>query len=391
MNTKVLKSGDYMKKGYNKILILEIILLIFLLFNSFVFKMANVYVVTALLVPFLILTFMLMGFEKENFRNKKDVLLNIIICLLIYYFVTYFLGLFTGFIRTSYSLSFINIIKNIFPVILLIVVSELLRYELFTKSKGNIPCFAIGYVVFVLIDVNLSVHMYDVTSYLGLTKMICLVVFPSVTKNILLIYLTQKVGYSNAIVYRLLTDLSTYLLPIFPDFGEYINVLLKTVLPVAIMARLNNMFNYYELRKIKSSKYNRRKLIIYTFITIALFVIVTLTSGLFTYQALTIGSGSMSPKIEKGDIVILKKVKKSELKTINKGDVLVYNHDDKIIVHRVVEILNANGQTSFITKGDNNDTKDSWVIKEDEVIGTVKLKIKYLGMPTVALNELLNK
>lgn len=380
-----------MKKGYNKILILEIILLIFLLFNSFVFKMANVYVVTALLVPFLILTFVLMGFEKENFRNKKDVLLNIIICLLIYYFVTYFLGLFTGFIRTSYSLSFINIIKNIFPVILLIVVSELLRYELFTKSKGNIPCFAIGYVVFVLIDVNLSVHMYDVTSYLGLTKMICLVVFPSVTKNILLIYLTQKVGYANAIVYRLLTDLSTYLLPIFPDFGEYINVLLKTVLPVAIMARLNNMFNYYELRKIKSSKYNRRKLIIYTFITIALFVIVTLTSGLFTYQALTIGSGSMSPKIEKGDIVILKKVKKSELKTINKGDVLVYNHDDKIIVHRVVEILNANGQTSFITKGDNNDTKDSWVIKEDEVIGIVKLKIKYLGMPTVALNELLNK
>lgn len=380
-----------MKKGYNKILILEIILLIFLLFNSFVFKMANVYVVTALLVPFLILTIVLMGFEKENFRNKKDVLLNIIICLLIYYFVTYFLGLFTGFIRTSYSLSFINIIKNIFPVILLIVVSELLRYELFTKSKGNIPCFAIGYVVFVLIDVNLSVHMYDVTSYLGLTKMICLVVFPSVTKNILLIYLTQKVGYANAIVYRLLTDLSTYLLPIFPDFGEYINVLLKTILPVAIMARLNNMFNYYELRKIKSSKYNRRKLIIYTFITIALFVIVTLTSGLFTYQALTIGSGSMSPKIEKGDIVILKKVKKSELKTINKGDVLVYNHDDKIIVHRVVEILNANGQTSFITKGDNNDTKDSWVIKEDEVIGTVKLKIKYLGMPTVALNELLNK
>ena len=380
-----------MKKGYNKILILEIILLIFLLFNSFVFKTANVYVVTALLVPFLILTIVLMGFEKENFRNKKDVLLNIIICLLIYYFVTYFLGLFTGFIRTSYSLSFINIIKNIFPVILLIVVSELLRYELFTKSKGNIPCFAIGYVVFVLIDVNLSVHMYDVTSYLGLTKMICLVVFPSVTKNILLIYLTQKVGYANAIVYRLLTDLSTYLLPIFPDFGEYINVLLKTVLPVAIMARLNNMFNYYELRKIKSSKYNRRKLIIYTFITIALFVIVMLTSGLFTYQALTIGSGSMSPKIEKGDIVILKKVKKSELKTINKGDVLVYNHDDKIIVHRVVEILNANGQTSFITKGDNNDTKDSWVIKEDEVIGTVKLKIKYLGMPTVALNELLNK
>lgn len=380
-----------MKKGYGKIITLEIVLLIVLLFNSFVFKMSNMYEVSLILVPFLILMVVLTGFEKENFRNKKDVLLNIIICIFIYYFLTYLLGLFTGFIKTSYSLSIINIIKNIFPVILLIIISELLRYEFFTKSKGNIPCFIIGYILFILIDVNLLIHMYDVTSYLGLTKMICLVVFPSITKNIFLIYLTCKVGYTNAIVYRLLTDLSIYLLPLFPDFGEYINVLLKTALPIVIMLKTNNMFDYFELRKIKTSRYNNRKLILYSGITALLLIVVTLTSGLFTYQALTIGSSSMSPKIQKGDIVILRKVKKAEINTIKKGDVLVHNHDNKIIVHRVVEILNINGKFNYITKGDNNDTKDAWVIKENEVIGIVKFKIKYLGMPTVALNELLNK
>ena len=78
-NTKVLKSGDWMKKGFNKILILEIILLIFLLFNSFVFKIANTYVVTSIILPFLILMIVLTGFEKDNFRYKKDVLLNILI------------------------------------------------------------------------------------------------------------------------------------------------------------------------------------------------------------------------------------------------------------------------------------------------------------------------
>lgn len=380
-----------MKKGYGKIITLEIVLLIVLLFNSFVFKMSNMYEVSLILVPFLILMVVLTGFEKENFRNKKDILLNIIICIFIYYFLTYLLGLFTGFIKTSYSLSIINIIKNIFPVILLIIISELLRYEFFTKSKGNIPCFIIGYILFILIDVNLLIHMYDVTSYLGLTKMICLVVFPSITKNIFLIYLTCKVGYTNAIVYRLLTDLSIYLLPLFPDFGEYINVLLKTALPIVIMLKTNNMFDYFELRKIKTSRYNNRKLILYSGITALLLIVVTLTSGLFTYQALTIGSSSMSPKIQKGDIVILRKVKKAEINTIKKGDVLVHNHDNKIIVHRVVEILNINGKFNYITKGDNNDTKDAWVIKENEVIGIVKFKIKYLGMPTVALNELLNK
>lgn len=390
-NTKVLKSGDWMKKGFNKILILEIILLIFLLFNSFVFKIANMYVISGIMLPFLILMIVLNGFEKDNYRYKKDVLLNIIIFLLMYYFITYFLGLFSGFVKSSYSLSFINIIKNTFPVIALILISELMRYVLFNKTKRNLPCLIIGCLLFVMVDVNTMVHIYDVKTALGITKMICLVVFPSITKNIFLTYLTMKVGYKNGIIYRLITELSTYLLPIFPDFGEYINVLLKTVLPIAIMARLNNMFNYYSVRKIKDSRYNNRKLVLYSVITFALLTIVLLTSGLFTYQALTIGSGSMSPAIEKGDVIILKSMKNEEARKIKKGDVLVYNHDNKIIVHRVIKKSN-NGETiSFKTKGDYNNAKDSWIVKQEEVIGIVKFRIRWVGMPTVALNELLNK
>lgn len=390
-NTKVLKSGDWMKKGFNKILILEIILLIFLLFNSFVFKIANMYVISGIMLPFLILMIVLNGFEKDNYRYKKDVLLNIIIFLLMYYFITYFLGLFSGFVKSSYSLSFINIIKNTFPVIALILISELMRYVLFNKTKRNLPCLIIGCLLFVMVDVNTIVHIYDVKTALGITKMICLVVFPSITKNIFLTYLTMKVGYKNGIIYRLITELSTYLLPIFPDFGEYINVLLKTVLPIAIMARLNNMFNYYSVRKIKDSRYNNRKLVLYSFITFALLTIVLLTSGLFTYQALTIGSGSMSPAIEKGDVIVLKSMKNEEARKIKKGDVLVYNHDNKIIVHRVIKKSN-NGETiSFKTKGDYNNAKDSWTVKQEDVIGIVKFRIRWVGMPTVALNELLNK
>ena len=390
-NTKVLKSGDWMKKGFNKILILEIILLIFLLFNSFVFKIANMYVISGIMLPFLILMIVLNGFEKDNYRYKKDVLLNIIIFLLMYYFITYFLGLFSGFVKSSYSLSFINIIKNTFPVIALILISELMRYVLFNKTKRNLPCLIIGCLLFVMVDVNTMVHIYDVKTALGITKMICLVVFPSITKNIFLTYLAMKVGYKNGIIYRLITELSTYLLPIFPDFGEYINVLLKTVLPIAIMARLNNMFNYYSVRKIKDSRYNNRKLVLYSFITFALLTIVLLTSGLFTYQALTIGSGSMSPAIEKGDVIVLKSMKNEEARKIKKGDVLVYNHDNKIIVHRVIKKSN-NGETiSFKTKGDYNNAKDSWTVKQEDVIGIVKFRIRWVGMPTVALNELLNK
>lgn len=391
LNIKVLKSGDWMKKGYQKILITQIILLIFLLFNSFIFKISNIYMLVGITLLFLFLLLFLFGFEKDKFRYKKDVLLNILIILLIYYFVTYFLGFFTGFIRTSYSLLIVNIIKNIFPVILLILSCELLRYEIITKSKDNVSCLIVSVILFVMVDVNLMSHLYDITSALGLTKMVCLVIFPSITKNILLSYLNIKVGYQSAIFYRLITELSIYLFPIFPDFGEYLNVLLKTALPMIIMARINNMFNYYEVRKIKDSRYNNRKLLFYSIITAVLLVIVILTSGLFKYQALTIGSGSMSPKIEKGDIIILKSVKNFEIDKLKKGDVLVYNQDNKIIVHRIVKIFKVNNKKKFITKGDHNDTKDSWIVKEEDVIGVVKFRIKWIGMPTVALNELLNK
>lgn len=381
----------WFKKSYNRILTIDVILLIVLLFNSFVFKIAKLWEISLILLPFLIISIIVLGYEKETYRNKKDVLINLLIFILIYYFITYILGLLTGFVKTGYSLAFVHIVKNIFPLIILIVISEILRYILFSKSKGSIVCYIIGFLIFVLIDINMMVHLYNVFNYAGLTKMICLVVFPSITKNLMLIYLTRNVGYTNGIVYRLLTELGTYLLPIFPDFGEYINVLIKTVLPIIIMVRINTMFNYFDERKIISSRYNNKKMLSYTIITILLFIIVTLTSGYFKYQALSIGSGSMSPKIEKGDVVIVKKVAKNKLYTIKKGDVLVYNHDNRIIVHRVVKIIKVKGKINFMTKGDNNNANDSWVIKENEIIGITEFRIKWIGMPTVALNELINR
>lgn len=380
-----------MKKGLDKIIILEIFLLISLLFNSFVFKIANTYVIAGILGIFLIITFVLLGFERNNYRNKKDALLIVIISLLSYYFITYFLGAFFSFYKTAYSLTPINIIKNTFPVILLISISELFRYNILTKSRNDSISIVLCIIIFVLVDINTSIHLYDVTTSLGLTKMICLVIFPSITKNILLNYTTIKVGYQSSLVYRYVMELNEYLLPIFPNFGEYINITLKTVLPIFILFRLNNMFSYYEDRKITTSRYTKKKLTLYSVITFSLLVIVMLTSGMFKYQALAIGSNSMAKEIEIGDVVIVRKTKQSEIVNIKKGTILVYNHDKKIIVHRIVKVINNNGNISFITKGDNNNANDSWTVSSNDVIGTTRFKIKYIGMPTVMLNDLLNK
>ncbi len=377
----------------NKLIyILQFILIIILILNTFLFKITNLYEIAGIILIFLVLFIYAIGFKKDNFRYKKDIFLNILIILLIYYFTTYFLGIFFGFVKTSYSLSIINIIKNIFPVILLIILSELLRYVIFNRSKNTIFYIIINFIIFLLIDINANSSIYNFTSIADIVKLTCQVIFPSITKNIFLIYLTAKVGFKIPILYRLLMELNIYLIPISPDFGEYINILIKTLIPILIMVKINNLYNYNNIRKVKNIRKDAKKSkIIYTVISILLLIIISLNSGLFKYQSLTIGSGSMTPKIRKGDIVVLRKYKINELNRINKGDILVYKHDNKIIVHRVVKIYNEEENFSFRTKGDNNKVKDSWIVEGKEIVGIVKFKISFLGYPTVKLNELMRR
>ena len=386
--TKVLKSGDRMKKGNIKLLILQLVLLIFLLFNSFVFKIANQYILFGILTIFTVLSIFMIGYEKDNFRNKKDIFFNILIILLVYYFTTYILGIFVGFLKNGYSLSIRNIFLNTFSVILIITISEFLRYILLCKCKTNKVHIVLNIIIFILIDVNMKIGNYELTSMLGLTKMACLVIFPSITKNLLMTYLSVNVGYKNNLFYRYVTELSVYLFPLFPDFGDYIDTVLKIVLPVIILVKVNNLYSYFKERRIINSHYNKRKLLLYSAITIVLFAIVMLTSGLFSYQLIAVGSDSMKPKISMGDTVIVKKVKAYDVK---KGDILIFKHDNKIIIHRVIKILNIEDKLYFVTKGDSNEKADSYVTHEDDVIGISKFKIKYIGIPTVELNKILER
>lgn len=369
-----------------------IIFTTFLFVNSFVFKIKNTYVFFGILVLLSIVTYFAIGYERETQRNKKDVLLNLSSYFLIYFLVTYILGLATGFLRTAYSLRLADIFGNIFPYLIIILAREFFRYLYFCKAKSSKVLIILGMLFFILLDVNLNIHLYNTAKLEGIVKIICLVIFPSITKNILLSYLTVRAGYKNAIFYSCVMELNKFIFPIFPDFGEYIVTLINVIFPLGVLYGINEKFKFNEKRKIASSRYHSKNLLFYSVITFLLLIIIMLTSGYFKYYALTIGSGSMEKAISKGDVVIVKKLKQNELNTLRvKKHVLVYNHDGVIIVHRLVKIKEINGKTFYITKGDNNLTRDSYKIDPKDVIGIVSFKIKYIGFPTVSLNERLSK
>ena len=87
----------------------------------------------------------------------------------------------------------------------------------------------------------------------------------------------------------------------------------------------------------------------------------------------------MYPNIKKGDAIVVEDLKI--------GDILVHKHDGKVILHRIIKITNTGEFYIFNTKGDNNDNQDNWDIYENDVIGIVRLKVSYIGYPSVWLSE----
>ena len=101
-----------------------------------------------------------------------------------------------------------------------------------------------------------------------------------------------------------------------------------------------------------------------------------------------VGSESMSPALNKGDAVILKKVK--DYNTLQKDDIIAYKKGKLVIVHRIVDIEKKNGKTFFITKGDANGGNDPNRVKSSQVKGIVVVRVHYIAYPTIMLNEYLN-
>jgi len=91
-----------------------------------------------------------------------------------------------------------------------------------------------------------------------------------------------------------------------------------------------------------------------------------------------VASGSMSPALEAGDLVIVQGVSPTKIQV---GDIIVFNPpQDGLTVHRVTRIQTlSNGTIQFKTKGDANPDEDLYWISEQNVHGRVLYRIPYVG------------
>lgn len=83
-----------------------------------------------------------------------------------------------------------------------------------------------------------------------------------------------------------------------------------------------------------------------------------------------IQSGSMKPEIEIGEIVVLWKKDRYEVK-----DIVTYKDKSYFITHRIVK----KEENGYVTKGDYNNTEDEEIVVKDQIQGKVIFHSKLLG------------
>ncbi len=87
------------------------------------------------------------------------------------------------------------------------------------------------------------------------------------------------------------------------------------------------------------------------------------------HQFIIVTSGSMEPVFNTGSIILIN-TKNSE--NFSEGDIIMFRSPENPqtnITHRIIEVVEDETETTYLTKGDNNDYADNLVITDADIVG----------------------
>ena len=373
-----------MKKDKIIIYILEFVLLLTLIFALFVSNIFSNIVLAIFLSVYAFSLKKIIKKRKINSIYQKQLIFFMLGFAIIYLILFYIIGFYFGYYENPIKLSFHSIINYTIPIGIIIITSEVIRKILLSQKIKFSKM--ITFVCMVLIDLIIYTKVYEFTTYNDFLTILGLIFFSSISCNLLYNYISIRFGDKSIIIYRLITILYAYLIPIIPDVLVFFRAILRMLYPYIIYLVLE--YSYSKSNFHVAYKDKKKNIIQNTIWIILMLILVMLISCKFSYGIIVIGSGSMTGTINIGDAILYESYKQQD---IYKDDIIVFYKDDVQTIHRVVEVINSNGEIRYYTKGDANYEMDNGYITSKDIIGISKLKIKYIGYPSIWIRDIFNK
>ena len=363
--------------------------LLFVLFIRVIcfFFHVNIPILDFILFGSLFIFFLLFFRRKSHTRNyQKSLTKTVLIVVISYYIIYYLLGLIIGFSYNFYDTSWSGIVYNAFIFVLPLLLREKVR-ERFVHIYKNRSSYIFITIIFICYEIFSSTFFFFRINE-QLVSNIFSIMIPCILENILLTYLVTISEVKTIYAYFIPSLISKYFVPILPDLDWFYRLLLQIILYIFIYSFVSNEYLLKVLRRPPKSEKGQN---IFYYLSVSIVIVLGLfVAGFFKYQPVAVLTYSMDPTFTRGDAVIIKKMDSSEKKLLQKDDVIQYRRKDTTVIHRIVDIVDNQGERGYILKGDNNESDDPFIVYDNQIIGKATLIIPKLGYPSVWLSEFLH-
>lgn len=368
---------------------------IFILFTSLYEMSSYSRLLTNVITPIFWIIFSLIIYIfklKDNITYKARIekVQTILIIMLAYLIIYFAFGLVFGYARSPYSHSIDGILINVWNYVLVSILTIYVESTILSTNKNSIFRLIFIVLIFSIVELNLYGFIDLFNNYEGLFNYFIGSIIPIVAENILIVYLGLTCGFYALLAFKLPLLIMTIGLPIFPDLSIYVSTVISVILYFIVFLYINFL---HRRKTERTSRRNLRKVKPIKFLPVAVICLffVLFVSGIFYYKPIGVISNSMYPVIKRGDVVIMKKANKNNIKDIKKGTVIAYDLNGSIIVHRVIDVSkDSNDHSIYTTKGDYNELPDNDIVNESQIEGIISVKIPKIGYPAVWLYELFN-
>lgn len=375
-------------------LVTAILILIILIYGvlsnfRFVFGLNGLYlyIINPLFwIIFCVVLYITLGKNYTNTKLRKKMIQYTIVASLTYLIVYLLSGLFVTFGKNPYSTTFEGLLINFWILGIPIFAKEYIRYKLINNvyDKDKIKFSIFISVVYILIDIQFTRFIGQRLATLTIIKYVAQVIVPNIANNILFSYIAIQGDYKPSILYLFITNLYYWVTPILPNAPWAMSSIIDSVIPIILVL-------YVRYEKIRLTPYKDRRAIIDTNpgsvipLVVSIILVIWFALGIFPIKPVAIATGSMEKEICVGDVAIIQKCNSND---VNVGDIIEYQMEGYTVIHRIIEKRQRGGNFFFVTKGDNNNAADMAEVKEDQLIGKVIFKIKYIGYPAIWMHLL---
>jgi signal peptidase len=261
--------------------------------------------------------------------------------------------------------------------------------ELPYKTKIFTWIFLTAVYTFVQLE---TLRSFGEMDSVGKIDQIITMFLPQLMFNVMMVPIAMYSGLWTCFILRAIFTLTPILLPVLPNTRRITWAIMVYAALFVIYLLFDRFLFSVELRpsvekKIKETLSIKHSPLGWLYTVMLVGLVTAFGLKLFPIFPAAVATGSMTPSIPRGSMVMIKKVPQSEIEgTIKIGDVVNYKIGKATVIHRVIAINTDNlGNVLYTTKGDNNPVKDVNPVEATQILGTANWYIPYLGFPAVII------